>query len=392
MAAILIAALKLIGISKPKWGFFLIPLLFIYVVSTGMKPSAFRAFTMASVYFAAPLVHRRPDSVSAIALSAMVLLFINPLQLGDPGFLLSFTVVSGIVMVHLYVSRRLGGVVRPNWAVPLSQLSGSRPIMAAGRTVALLALTSFAAWVFSVPLTAVFFHTISPAALLANLAVIPLTFMIVLTGCLSLLSAPVYLAAAVIFNHANRVFISVLITVIRGAEALPWLSCRFVQAPPVGSMILWYGGLIIFFAGPRRRGPVGFSLVLLAGLTWFMASHPVIDGLQIAIESDAAVIIRSVKTRQQVLLVNGDSYSVSRARQRLRKEGINHLSALALCGKSLDEKAVSDLCKTFSVSNVWMLPAFKAHLPALEKTGANVFFCERPTWHVGDGAVTADLN
>jgi competence protein ComEC len=391
MATILIAALKIFGISKPLWGLFLIPLLFLYVVSTGMKPSAFRAFTMASVYFAAPLAGRRPDSVSAIALAAIVLLFMNPLQLSDPGFLLSFTVVSGIVMVHLYVARRLSGFTRTGWAVPLAQLSGPRPVMAAGRTVALLALTSAAAWIFSVPLTAAFFHTVSPAALLANLAVIPLTFMTVLTGCLSLLSAPFLFPATVIFNHANRLFISGLIAVIRTVEGLPGASFRFVRSPSSAVMALWYGGLVLLFATPRRWSRAGGPLILLAGLLWFADLPVEFEGVHIAKESDAAVLIRT-EASEPVLVVKGDSYSVARATRRLQKEGINGLAALAVRGEKLDADAVSELCETFSVQRVWMLPVFQTEEAVLEQRGAEICFSEHPQWRAGSGTITVDLN
>ena len=392
MAAILIAGLKLIGVSKPHWGLFLIPLLFLYVLSTGMKPSAFRAFTMAAVYFAAPLVRRRPDSVSAISLSAIILLLINPLQLGDPGFLLSFTVVSGIVMVHLYVARRLSGLSRPGWAIPLAQLSGPRPVMAIGRAVAMLALTSAAAWIFSVPLTAAFFHTVSPVALLGNLAIIPLTFMIVLSGCLSLLAAPVLLSATVVFNHANRVFITLLLFMIQTLGNLPG-ACRFVCAPSVATIALWYGGLILVFAAPRRWGRVGILLFLLAGLLWFAVPLPAVTGVQIAKESDAAVLIRTGSS-EKMLVTNGDSYSVTRAARRLQKEGINRLPILAVRGAKLDADAVCGLCKTFAVQRVWMLPEFRndAAVGRLAGSGAQILFSAHPRWDTGDGAVTVDLN
>ena len=393
MAAILIAGLKMAGVSKPHWGLFLIPLLFFYVLSTGMKPSAFRAFTMAAVYFAAPLVRRRPDSVSAISLSAIILLLINPLQLGDPGFLLSFTVVSGIVMVHLYVARRLSGFNRPGWAVPLAQLSGPRPVMAFGRAVAMLALTSAAAWLFSAPLTAAFFHTVSPAALLGNLAIIPLTFMIVLTGCLSLLAAPVLFSATLVFNHANRVFITLLLAVIRNLGDLPG-AYRFVCSPSAATMALWYGGLVLIFAAPRRCGRAGILLFLLAGLLWVAVPLPDVAGVQIAKESDAAIWIRAGSPEEQILVMNGDAYGVARASRRLQREGINRVSTLAVCGVEVDETAVCGLCKTFSVQRVWMLPAFQGDGVAdrLVESGAQVLFSAHPRWGAGDGVITVDLN
>jgi len=391
MAAIIIAALKILGISKPRWGLFLIPLLFFYVLSTGMKPSAFRAFTMASVYFAAPLVRRRPDSVSAIALAAVILLLINPLQLDDPGFLLSFTVVSGIVMVHLHVTKRVNGFARPGWAVPLTQLSGPRPVMAAGRSVALLAVTSAAAWIFSVPLTAAFFHTVSPAALVANLVVIPLTFMVVLTGCLSLLSAPLFSFATIVFNHANRVFISLLIAVIRGVEILPGSACRFVRAPPAASMALWYGGLVLAFTAPRRWRRAGIPLVLTAVLLWFFGRPVASEGVRVVKVYDSALLIQ-IADVEPVLAVKGDSYSLNRAVRRLQKEGINRISSVAVRGAQPDADVLNGLCETFSVQQLWMLPSAREAAQEMIRSGAKVSFSSQVRWRAAGGSVSIDLN
>lgn len=390
MAAILIAALKLCGVSKPRWGLWLIPLLFFYVVSTGMKPSAFRAFTMASLYFAAPLVRRRPDPVSAIALSAMILLLLNPLQLGDVGFLLSFTVVSGIVMVHAFAVRRLSGVCRPGWAVPLAQLSGPRPVMAFLRAAGLLALTSAAAWLFSAPLTARFFNTLSPAALVGNLAIIPLTFMIVLTGCLTLLSAPFCSAAVLIFNHANCVFVGLLIRIIQQLGSLPG-AYFFVRAPSAGMLALWYAGLTAAFCGPKRWHRPGVLMVVGAALLWVGAPSRAVSGIELWDEADSSVTICAGSDRR-ILVATGDSYSLSRATRRLQREGINQLQALVLSGRRVDVLAVQSLCETFSVPQLWMPEQSEGSAAANQLSDLPVSFSNCPRWPVGDGAVRVDLN
>lgn len=392
MAAILIAALKLCGVSKPRWGLWLIPLLFFYVVSTGMKPSAFRAFTMASVYFAAPLLRRRPDTVSAIALAAMILLMLNPAQLGDVGFLLSFTVVSGIVMVHAFAVRRLSGFSRPGWAVPLAQLSGPRPLMAFLRAVGLLALTSAAAWLFSLPLTARFFNTVSPAALIGNLAIIPLTFMIVLTGCLTLLSAPFCGAAVVIFNHANSVFVGLLIQIIQQLGALPG-AYSFVRAPSVGLLVLWYAGLVLVFCGPKGWRKPGVLMVLCAALLWVGVPSRSVAEIELWKEADSSITICAASDRR-ILVAAGDAYSLSRATRRLQREGVNQLQGLVLSGSRVDPVAVHSLCDTFSVQQLWMNPALQKSTPAQELIASDlsISFSNQPRWPVGDGTVGVDLD
>ncbi len=389
MAAILIAGLKLAGVAKPQWGWFLIPLLFFYVVSTGMKPSAFRAFAMASVYFAAPLAGRRPDSATAIALAAIILLFMNPLQLGDPGFLLSFTVVCGIVMVHAYVARQLRGFNRPGWAVPLVRVSGERPLQVAGHAAGLLLLTSAAAWIFSAPLSARFFNTLSPIAVPGNLIMIPVTFFIVLTGCLSLLTSVCFPALTVIFNHANRIFVGILITAAQRLGALPGAYC-YVRAPSIRMMAGWYAGLALFFCGPRRWRLPGLFLVMLAGLIWLTVPpvygtghfYSVVDRGFTAFQADG----------RWVVAAGGDAYSISRSVRWLKDQGINRVQDLAVSGAGMDPDSVRDFCREFSVQRLWLAPAMQNRADFAGLDGVNRIYTGQGRWPAGAGSVAINLD
>ncbi len=388
VAAILIAVLKMVGVPRPAWGLLLIPALFFYVVSTGMKPSAFRAFTMAAVYFAAPLLGRRPDTASSIALAAIILLFINPLQVTDPGFLLSFTVVSGIVMTHRYAQRCFSGFARPAWAIPLARKGGPRPFRALVRAVGLLVLTSVAAWIFSAPLTARFFNTLSPVALAGNLVIIPLTFTIVLTGGLTLLAAPVSFFATGVLNHANRVFVSLLISTIRTIGGFPG-SYIFVRSPSVVVLVFWYTGLILFFTGTARLRRLAVLLTLGAVLLWVRGSFVPFYGVKILKEGTAATIIRSSSVRW-ILATDANPYSTGRTVRRLQREGINRLDALVVSDRRADAEAVERLCAAFSPGTVWLTPELRGSRVAekLEETGISPVFSNKPEWRVDGGVLS----
>ena len=388
VAAILIAALKLMGISRPRWGLLLIPVLFFYVVSTGMKPSAFRAFTMAAIYFAAPLVGRRPDPASSIALAAIVLLAINPLQITEPGFLLSFTVVSGIVIVHGYANRRLSGFSRPAWAIPLAQLSGPRPLHALVRAVGLLALTSVAAWLFSAPLTARFFNTLSPVALAGNLVIIPLTFIIVLTGCLTFLVAPLSFFATTVFNHANRLFVGLLISAIRILGTLPG-AYRFVRPPSAAVLVLWYTGLVLFFTGTTRLRKVAVLLTLGSVLLWPAGAFRPFSGIEIHKIGATATAIRT-SPAGWLLVTDGNAYSTGRTVRHLQREGINRLHALVVSDRRADAKAVETLCSSFSPEEIWLAPELQDG-PVAERvkaSGIPVAFSHKPEWEINGGILS----
>ena len=238
--------LKAAGISRDKWGLLLIPLLLIYVVSTGMKSSAMRAFTMTAVYFVAPLFRRKPDVPSAVAVAALLLLFCDPLQIGSVGFIYSFMVVGFIVMFFAVVPQHVvmpgGGWLRGVWAYVTS-----------------LALTSVAAFLASTPLSALYFGLFSPISLLGNLVVVPLTFGVVLCGWLAILIP----FATEIFNHAALVFINGLLGSVGLFSAIPG-AYGSVPAPPLAAVGLWYVGWAGLFTHGRRQRKVCIGLILSA--------------------------------------------------------------------------------------------------------------------------------
>lgn len=73
---------------------------FIYVVFTGSKPSTCRAFIMIIILKFSQYVHKEYDPLSALALSSIILLSLNPYYAGNAGFILSYTSVIGIILFN----------------------------------------------------------------------------------------------------------------------------------------------------------------------------------------------------------------------------------------------------------------------------------------------------
>lgn len=364
LAAIFIAGLKIAGISRPHWGLLLLPVLFLYIFTTGLQPSALRALAMAAVFFVAPLAGRRPDAPSSIALATILLLTLNPANIGDPGFLLSFVVVCGLIMVHGWAVRQSHELRLAGWETPLKKLSGPHPAAALLRSTGLLMLTSLAAWLFSAPITAWFFNTLSPAALIGNLAVIPLTFMIMLAGCLALLGGALFFPAAALFNQANLLFISLLIWIVRRLAALPG-ACRAVRTPSVLATCLWYAGLVLFFTGPARWRKGAVLSVLLSGLLWSAEHFEPGRSIKVLRQGGSAVAMR-LPENGWVLATDGNPFSTVRTIRLLQKEGINRLHALVVNGTRADTGAVRQFQEIFRPQN----------------TGTNAL-----SWPAGDGVI-----
>jgi predicted membrane metal-binding protein len=113
-------------------------------------------------------------------------------------------VVLGIIVLLPPLRRWVQARVAPDPLLPEELLPrwrrwGRAPARYAGD----LLLTSFAAWVGSVPLVAWYFHVVTPVSTPANLVAVPLCGLVLVSDLAGLLTMPWFAAAAELFNHAG---------------------------------------------------------------------------------------------------------------------------------------------------------------------------------------------
>ncbi|MGN0812173.1 MAG: ComEC/Rec2 family competence protein [Candidatus Coproplasma sp.] len=82
-------------------------IIFLFTGVCGFTPSSVRAAVMCTVMAAASCLHRRYDALNGVAVSAIIILLINPLSLFEVGFILSFSAVLGILLLHKNLSEIL---------------------------------------------------------------------------------------------------------------------------------------------------------------------------------------------------------------------------------------------------------------------------------------------
>jgi competence protein ComEC len=237
----------------------LAPVILVYALMTGARASAIRAGLMAVIYLAAPLFGRRADAWSALGLSGILILAWQPDQLHDLGFIFSFTAVAGILAIvplfEIWLQRHLP-------TDPFQERDKGMGIKASiwlwlGRLVAV----SMAAWLSTTPLSIYFFGRFAPIALIANLLVVPLAFLIVVSGCLALLAAAIGgLSFAVVFNLANVAYVGLL---VKGMALLERVPLGYAENITIGirPVLLWYAVLIAVVLYLRRR--IGGSQTLM---------------------------------------------------------------------------------------------------------------------------------
>ena len=98
------------GLGNRKWPLFLLTALFLftYVLLTGLKPAALRAFIMILTGLLAFCLGREKDLPSALAAAGLLTLFYNPLLLFNVSFQFSYAAAAAII------------VLAPSWQKGLS--------------------------------------------------------------------------------------------------------------------------------------------------------------------------------------------------------------------------------------------------------------------------------
>ncbi len=214
-----------------------LPCMFFYVFITGLRPSAWRAAIMATVFLCAPLCNRRGDIFNNLGAAALVLLAVDSQQLFQPGFQLSFGVLFVLALLTETLMKPMAPLYTADPYLPKSLLtSWQRRKLWFKKKICESLAVSTASTVGSAPLMLAHFKLLSPIGILANLFLVFLSITILCTACLSLLCAALSLTWLTPFaNNANFAFASLSI----------WLA-KFFASVPGGHIRLsperWFDG------------------------------------------------------------------------------------------------------------------------------------------------------
>ncbi|NFH20075.1 ComEC/Rec2 family competence protein, partial [Clostridium botulinum] len=171
-----------------------IPVSFLYVILTGMKSSAIRAFIMIIILKLSKKVFRKYDSLSSISLAAIIILLNKPYYMLDIGFMLSFLSTLGILLYNKKISRTLYKLPqRINSCVSLTLSSQ----------------------VYTFPYMCFTIQSFGLGFIIGNLVLVPLYAPIVLLGNLAMLLIKI----PFVFKIINKI-IYIFLIMIEGAQYL----------------------------------------------------------------------------------------------------------------------------------------------------------------------------
>lgn len=227
-----------------------IALMFFFAAVAGHSPSALRAAAMCTLLLIAPLVGREPDKPTTLAAVLFLLLLPCPYAAASVSLQLSFAAVAGIYLVTGELSRRWLKAL-PKWDKPLGRL---------GRQVLVFAVDSLAvtlaALLFTTPLAALHFGSVSLAGPLTNLLTLWAISYCFLGGLFSALLGLLLPSLASPLAWLSAWPARWILWVARNIAHLPFasvcLSSRY--------LILWffaaYGIVLLWLTGRRQVRPL----------------------------------------------------------------------------------------------------------------------------------------
>ncbi len=218
-----------------------------FLVFTGITPSAVRAVTMICIVMLGRMLFCLPDRWNTIAIAALVILLAQPMYLFHAGFQLSFLTVSGIYAAAERMEQQKSRERK--------RLNGWKETF----------FVSLYASLFSFPIVAYHFYSISLAGILANLVILPLSGILLGLGLLSSVIGLICLPGAVFTAGSVYMILQIFKGTCRLLTELPF-SYMLVGRPSLLTILLYYVLLLFVLTREERKGSWRIGIVLCAAL------------------------------------------------------------------------------------------------------------------------------
>jgi competence protein ComEC len=230
--------------------------IWLYALLTGMRPPVIRAAIMGSLFLVAEYLGRQRSAIIALAFAAAVMVGIRPQILWSVSFQLSFLAMAGLVFLYPYFR---------TWGrrVVASLFGDRRATVSAGTMVVDGFAVTLAAIVAVWPLIAYNFGVVSLVSLPATFFSLPALPAIIVSSALVAFAGLVAPFVAQIFGWLAWLFLSYLLLVVQGFDALPFSS---FQVSTVSAWQIWvyYGVVAGVTVSLGRRKQLAGSLSRLA--------------------------------------------------------------------------------------------------------------------------------
>lgn len=239
-----------------------IPACVAYAAATGAEASILRAACAGILLSLALSLRRDADFLNVLGFAGLCLLAINPLFIGDPGFLLSFAAVWGVAQLGPVFYEALRRAVPSAEGTSPPSLRGWKGLAARAQQWSLMLLAaSVAAYLVLTPIIACLKGSAAPVSIAANLPAVTLAGLLLYAGVTHSISAAVAHPPQLL-SRAVDVLALALLKCVHWFGALP-TGHGSVYPLPIALLVLVFALLVL--AAARGRARLRSALLCAAG-------------------------------------------------------------------------------------------------------------------------------
>ena len=300
------------------------PTLLLFAAVTGFTPSVSRACIMSGLMLMAMLVNQEYDKETALSFSALILLLVNPLVIASVSYQLSFASVAGIFLISPGVRKwmlsllpeKKGGKLRKYFVASVS--------------------TTLGATVMTVPLSALYFGTVSLAAVVTNLLVLWAISFIFYGLILLCLLASFWTAGTAFLGKILGGLIRYVLLTAKIIADFP-LSAVYTRSPYIVTWLIFVYVLLTVFLLSKNRKPLTFGCCTVLGLCLALLAswtEPMVDDVRFTVLDVGQGQCLLLQTEGKNYMVDcggsSDAQAADVAAETLLSQGISSLDALIL--------------------------------------------------------------
>ena len=329
-------------------------ILLLFAAVAGFTPSVSRSCIMCGLMLAALLVNKEYDGPAALAFAAVVMLIGNPLVITSVGFQLSVASVAGIYLFAPGIRKWLVSLF------PDSKGKGVRPMLIRWFTASVSITLS--AMIFTTPLSAWYFGTVSLVGVVTNLLTLwVISFIFYGLVAVSLVGA-FWTGGAMILGKIVAWPIRYVLLIAKLLAGFP-LAAVYTRSPYITIwLVAVYVLLPVFLLSRNRRpgvllccGTLGLCLALLA--SW---AEPMLDSTRVTVldVGQGQCILLQSEGRTYMVDCGGDSDTETAdiAAETLLSQGISRLDGLILTHGDRDHTGAAENLLSRVKADILILP------------------------------------
>ena len=231
VAFIILLILKIIKIPRKVRYLITILLLIIYCILTGSSAPVVRATVMATIFLCAYFFKREINIYNSLSIATLIILGVNPWQLFEISFQLSFLSVVSIAW--------LSPKIKSLFPEKLDKIPWLRFLI-------LTFSVSSAAWIGLLPLIAFYFKTFTTITVLANMIIVPYSAIITASGFSFALIGVLIPSSTSIFAATNELLVLILFKLNSLLAAIPGAYFKLSGVSFI-HVLLYYVLLVVSF-------------------------------------------------------------------------------------------------------------------------------------------------